>query len=175
MSMNAIQRAVPVQWRCQSCGDAKPSAGECPGCGAAPVRRDRNRNRLIAPVSNMETFGNDQVQNNVVHIYGDVDCDNDYAPTPSYSHIPPQEGRSGVMTGLYARTRSVFGATPKGGAVYGVYAGLLVNFPTWQWMTLYFGWPYRAAWTFTIALFALDVVAGAIMGAVYQAMDKRAA
>jgi hypothetical protein len=50
----------------------------------------------------METFGNDQVQNNVVHIYGDVDCDNDYAPTPSYSHIPPQEGRSGVMTGLYA-------------------------------------------------------------------------
>jgi len=102
MSMNAIQRAVPVQWRCQSCGDAKPSAGECPGCGAAPVRRDRNRNRLIAPVSNMETFGNDQVQNNVVHIYGDVDCDNDYAPTPSYSHIPPQEGRSGVMTGLYA-------------------------------------------------------------------------
>jgi hypothetical protein len=80
-----------------------------------------------------------------------------------------------VMTGLYARTRSVFGATPKGGAVYGVYAGLLVNFPTWQWMTLYFGWPYRAAWTFTIALFALDVVAGAIMGAVYQAMDKRAA
>ena len=102
MSMNAMQKAVPVQWRCQSCGDAKSSAGECSGCGATPSRRDRSRNRLIAPVSSMETFGNDQVQNNVVHIYGDVDCDNDYTPPPSYSYTPPQEARSELTRGLYA-------------------------------------------------------------------------
>jgi hypothetical protein len=80
-----------------------------------------------------------------------------------------------VLTGLYARTRSIFGASPKGGAVYGVYAGLLRNFPTWLFMSAYFSWPYRAAWHATLVLVAVWVVAGAIMGAVYQAMDQSAA
>jgi hypothetical protein len=80
-----------------------------------------------------------------------------------------------VLTGLYARTRSIFGATPMGGATYGVYAGLLVNFPTWLFMSAYFSWPYKAAWHATLVLIVVTVVAGAVMGAVYQAMDKSAA
>jgi len=80
-----------------------------------------------------------------------------------------------VLVGPYARTRSVFGASPKGGAVYGVYAGLLMNFPTWLFMSAYFSWPYRTAWHVTLVLILVTVVAGAIMGAVYQAMDKSAA
>lgn len=80
-----------------------------------------------------------------------------------------------MVTGLYARVRGVFGASTKGGAVYGVYAGLLINFPTWLWMTVYAGWPYAATWMMTIAMVCLTVVAGAIMGSVYQAMDRTAA
>ena len=76
-----------------------------------------------------------------------------------------------VLAGLYARTRSIFGATPKGGAVYGVYAGLLINFPTWLFMSVYFSWPYKAAWHSTLVFIVVTVVAGAIMGTVYQAMD----
>ena len=80
-----------------------------------------------------------------------------------------------VLTGLYARVRGVFGATPKGGAVYGVYAGLLVNFPTWLFMTVYAGWPYGATWHITLILVAATIVAGAVMGAVYQTMERPAA
>jgi len=80
-----------------------------------------------------------------------------------------------VLTGLYARTRSVFGSTVGGGAVYGVYAGLLINFPTWLFMTVYAGWPYGATWMLTIVMVLLTVVNGAVMGAVYQAMDRPAA
>lgn len=75
-----------------------------------------------------------------------------------------------MVTGVYARTRSVFGVGPKNGAIYGVYAGLLINFPTWLFMCVYFGWPYQAVWMITIALTLLTVVAGAIAGTVYQKM-----
>lgn len=79
-----------------------------------------------------------------------------------------------VATGLYARVRGVFGASLKGGAVYGVYAGLLAHFPTWLFHTLYAGWPYAATWHMTIVLVAVAIVAGAVMGAVYQAMERPA-
>ena len=75
-----------------------------------------------------------------------------------------------MVTGVYARTRGVFGVGPKNGAIYGVYAGLLINFPNWLFMSVYFGWPYKAVWMITIALTLLTVVAGAIAGTVYQAM-----
>jgi len=73
-----------------------------------------------------------------------------------------------ILTGLYARVRGVFGANTMGGAVYGVYAGLLIHFPTWLFMTVYAAWPYGATWKLTIGLVAFTVVAGAIMGTVYQ-------
>jgi hypothetical protein len=75
-----------------------------------------------------------------------------------------------VLCGLYGRVRSVFGEGIKGGAIYGFYAGLLVNFPTWLNLTNYFGWPYRATWHLTLVATVLYVVSGAIAGAVYKAV-----
>ena len=75
-----------------------------------------------------------------------------------------------MLTGVYARVRGVYGVGAKNGAIYGVYAGLLINFPTWLFMTVYFGWPYAVSWTMTIAGTLITVVAGAIIGTVYQAM-----
>ncbi len=75
-----------------------------------------------------------------------------------------------VFTGLYARTRSIFGENAAGGATYGVYAGLLANFPTWLNMVVYLSWPYGAAWVLTIVFVALSIVNGAIVGSVYKAM-----
>lgn len=75
-----------------------------------------------------------------------------------------------VFVALYARTRSIFGVNASGGATYGVYAGLLGNFPTWLFMTVYFGWPYKSAWTLTIAMVCLMTVCGALVGTVYKAM-----
>ena len=75
-----------------------------------------------------------------------------------------------LVTGMYARTRGVFGTGAKNGAVYGVYAGLLIHFPTWLYLTVYAAWPYAPTWTLTIGLVAMVVVGGAIMGTVYQAM-----
>jgi hypothetical protein len=76
-----------------------------------------------------------------------------------------------VVTGMYARVRGVFGTGLAGGAVYGVYAGLMIHFPTWLFMTVYAGWPYGPTWVITIGLVCLVIVAGAIMGLVYQALD----
>ncbi len=75
-----------------------------------------------------------------------------------------------IVVGMYARTRSVFGVGAKNGAIYGVYAGLLIHFPTWLFMTVYAAWPYAATWTVTLTLVGMTVVAGAIMGTVYQVM-----
>jgi len=79
-----------------------------------------------------------------------------------------------VLVGLYARTRSVFGSSVAGGAVYGVYAGLLINFPTWLFMTVYAGWPYGATWLLTIVAVLLTIFACAVMGGVYQMMERPA-
>ena len=75
-----------------------------------------------------------------------------------------------VFVALYARTRSIFGENAAGGATYGVYAGLLSNFPTWLFMTVYFAWPYKSAWVLTIAMICLMTVCGAAVGSVYKAM-----
>jgi hypothetical protein len=75
-----------------------------------------------------------------------------------------------MLTGVYARVRGVYGVGFRNGAIYGVYAGLLINFPTWLFMTVYAAWPYSVAWTMTIALTLVTVVASAIIGMVYQAM-----
>jgi len=75
-----------------------------------------------------------------------------------------------MLTGVYARVRGVYGVGAKNGAIYGVYAGLLINFPTWLFMTVYAAWPYSLTWTMTIAGTLVTVVAGAIIGTVYQAL-----
>lgn len=77
-----------------------------------------------------------------------------------------------VAVGVYARTRKVFGEGVHGGAVFGAYAGVLMNFPLWLNMSIYFSWPYRGAWALTIVYTSLSVVLGAIAGLVYQIMGR---
>ena len=77
-----------------------------------------------------------------------------------------------VLAAVYARTRSIFGAGFKGGAIYGTYAGVLISFPTWLMMAVYVGWPYGTMWAFTIVGIVLTAVAGGLIGQVYAMMEK---
>lgn len=73
-----------------------------------------------------------------------------------------------VLVWVYDRVRGAFPAGAAGGAVFGVYAGILINFPTWLFMTVYAGWPYRATWHVTLILIVLTIVSGTLAGVVYQ-------
>lgn len=77
-----------------------------------------------------------------------------------------------VLAAVYARTRSIFGVGLKNGATYGVYAGVLINFPTWLFMSVYAGWPYASAWAMTIASLFYVTVGGALIGLVYEKMGQ---
>jgi hypothetical protein len=74
-----------------------------------------------------------------------------------------------VFVWVYARVFSSFGGGPKGGATYGLYAGILINFPTWIFAHLLFeGFPYGLSWTWTLLGVAWCVIAGAVAGALYK-------
>ncbi len=74
-----------------------------------------------------------------------------------------------VFVWVYDRVLSSFGGGPKGGATYGLYAGILANFPTWIFANLLFeGFPYGLAWTMTLTGVVWCVIAGAIVGALYN-------
>jgi len=80
-----------------------------------------------------------------------------------------------VLALLYGRVRGAFGTGAASGAQFGFFAGLLVNFPLWLQLSLYVSWPYGTAWAFTIAGLVVYVIAGALVGLVYQRMAKGAA
>ena len=74
-----------------------------------------------------------------------------------------------VFVWFYDRVYGSFGGGPKGGATCGLYAGVLVSFPTWIFMNLLFvGFPYALAWVWTIYGIAAGVVVGAVAGATYK-------
>jgi len=74
-----------------------------------------------------------------------------------------------VFVWVYARVHGSFGGGPKGGATYGLYAGILMNFPTWIFSHLLFvGFPYALSWIWTAVGVAWCVIAGAVAGAVYK-------
>lgn len=74
-----------------------------------------------------------------------------------------------VFVWVYDRVYGSFGGGPKGGATYGLYGGILVNFPTWMFMYLVFaGFPYALAWVWTIYGIVAGVIAGAVAGATYK-------
>jgi hypothetical protein len=74
-----------------------------------------------------------------------------------------------VFVWVYARVHGSFGGGPKGGATYGLYAGILVNFPTWIFAHLLFvGFPYALSWIWTAVGVAWCLIAGAVAGAVYK-------
>jgi hypothetical protein len=73
-----------------------------------------------------------------------------------------------VIVTVYDKVRGAFGAGPKGGATFGLYAGVLVNFPTWIFVHLLFqGVSQSTALTWTIVGIVWGVVAGTMAGAVY--------
>ncbi len=74
-----------------------------------------------------------------------------------------------VFVVVYDRVFSSFGGGPKGGATFGLYAGVLVNFPTWIFSYLLIaGFSYGLAWVWTVLGIVWGVIAGAVAGAVYK-------
>ena len=73
-----------------------------------------------------------------------------------------------VLVWVYDRVRGAFPAGLGGGALFGFYTGVLINFPTWLYMTVYAGWPYRPTWHATLVLIVAAVVTGALVGLVYE-------
>lgn len=72
-----------------------------------------------------------------------------------------------VLVWVFTKVRTSFNAGVKGGLTYGLYAGILMNFPGWLWMTVYADWPYAATWHIVIMATLFTVVSGALIGLVY--------
>jgi len=74
-----------------------------------------------------------------------------------------------VFLWVYDRVYSSFGGGPKGGATFGLFAGILVNFPSWIFAHLMFvGYGYSLSWTMTIYGIVWAIVVGAVAGALYK-------
>lgn len=99
--MNALTMGNrTMTWRCRACGEEKPTAGGCPNCGEGGSGRPLSR-RLVAPTNySTETFGNENVQQNIVNVFGDVDLD---APaSETRPRIVRDEGPSPGMRAFFA-------------------------------------------------------------------------
>lgn len=74
-----------------------------------------------------------------------------------------------VLAWVYDKVSSSFASGWMGGAMYGLYAGILVNFPGQIFLHLYIrGFSYRLAWFNTIYGIVWAIIAGAIFVAVYK-------
>ncbi len=74
-----------------------------------------------------------------------------------------------VFVWVYDRVYASFGGGWKGGATWGLYAGILISFPAQLFMNLIFvGFPYSLAWIWTITGIVAGVVAGAVAGGLYR-------
>ena len=74
-----------------------------------------------------------------------------------------------VLAWVYGKVAASFSAGWKGGAMFGLYAGVLVNFPTWIIVHLMVkGISYKYAWLSTIYGIVWSVIAAAIIAAVYK-------
>jgi hypothetical protein len=82
-----------------------------------------------------------------------------------------------VFVWVFDRVRGSFGPGLGGGLTYGLYAGVLMNFPLWIFMHMWVkDFSYSAAWVFTIWGLAVALIMGAVTGAVYgRGMAKAAA
>ena len=70
---------------------------------------------------------------------------------------------------VYDRVYGSFGGGAKGGATYGLYAGVLLNFPIWILMHMMFkGFPYGLSWIWTITGIIYAIAIGAAVGALYK-------
>jgi hypothetical protein len=74
-----------------------------------------------------------------------------------------------VLAWVYDKVSGSFAAGWKGGAMYGLYAGVLVNFPTWIFLHLFIkGFSYKYAWFSTVYGIAWTIIAAAIIAALYK-------
>jgi len=74
-----------------------------------------------------------------------------------------------VFVWVYDRVRGSFSSGVAGGATYGLYAGILVNFPANIFLHLLIvDFPYALTWAWTIYGVVLGVMLGAIAGAIYR-------
>ena len=74
-----------------------------------------------------------------------------------------------VLIWFYDKVRGSFAEGMKGGATFGFYAGVLLNFPTWIFIHLFIkGYPYGLSWIDTIYGIIWYIIAGAIIGGLYS-------
>ena len=74
-----------------------------------------------------------------------------------------------VFVWVYDRVRDSFAAGAAGGAAFGLYAGVLVQFPSNIFLHLLVkDFPYGLTWAWTIYGVVLAVLVGAIAGAIYK-------
>ncbi len=73
-----------------------------------------------------------------------------------------------VLVWVYEKVRGSFAAGASGGMIFGLYTGVLMNFPVWLFHTIYAAWPYKAMWHFTLVSIVMTVISGAMIGLVYQ-------
>lgn len=74
-----------------------------------------------------------------------------------------------VLVWVFDRVYGCFGGSVKGGAQFGIYAGVLANFPTWIICHLLInGFTYKLAWFWTVVGIIWCVIAGALAGALYK-------
>ena len=80
-----------------------------------------------------------------------------------------------VLVWVYDRVYRSFGGGAGNGARYGLYAGILVNFPTWLFLPVILArFPYGLAWIWTIYGVVFYVILGAVAGAMYRPGTTRA-
>jgi hypothetical protein len=74
-----------------------------------------------------------------------------------------------VFVWVYAKVHGCFGGGVKGGATYGLYAGILIFFPGQIFNHLLIAnFPYGLAWIWIAAGIVWALIAGAVAGATYK-------
>lgn len=74
-----------------------------------------------------------------------------------------------VMMLFYDKVYGSFGGGPKGGATFGLYIGVILNFPMWIFIHLMFkGFPYSLAWILVAYGIIWGLVVGSVIGALYK-------
>jgi len=73
-----------------------------------------------------------------------------------------------VLLWVYEKVKGSFGAGMQGGAMFGLFTGVLMNFPMWLFFSVYMGWSYGAMWHMTLVGIVLSVVNGLLIGLVYE-------
>ncbi len=79
-----------------------------------------------------------------------------------------------VFVGVYLRVRQSFKGGALGGATFGLYAGVLIGFPTHIFLSLVIAdFPYSLAWAWTLHEVVWTVTVGAVIGPLVDKAGER--